>query len=203
MQRRNLILNLFEIGGMKFGSYKLKSGFTSPIYIDLRLIVSYPEILKEISEVMWSTIKALEFDMLCGVPYTALPIATAMSLAHGKPMVMRRKEIKEHGTRKAIEGSFTAGQTCLVIEDLITSGSSIFETIAPLEEEGLRVSDAAVLIDREQGGRISLLKQGYNLHAAFQLSEVLRTLEIAGKIDTHIVSKVKDYICENQVGIKQ
>jgi len=90
----NLITKLFEINAVKFGEFKLKSGIMSPIYIDLRVIISYPKVLKMVAEAMWQKIENLNFDIICGVPYTALPIATAISLEHNKPMVMRRKRSK-------------------------------------------------------------------------------------------------------------
>ena len=196
---KELVLKLHEINAVKFGEFKLKSGIMSPIYIDLRVTVSYPEVLKMVASAMWDSVKDLNFDIMCGVPYTALPIATVMSVENSIPMVMRRKEVKDYGTKKALEGHYEKGQNCLVVEDLVTSGSSVFETIDPLEHEGLKITDIVVLVDREQGGKKHIEEKGYNLHSIFTISEMLETLESESKLDTEMVNKVKEFIQANQV----
>ena len=183
MNLKPIMLALYEIEAIKFGSFLLKSGITSPIYIDLRLIVSYPKLLKEISEALFQKIRGLSFDLICGVPYTALPIASCLSVTHNIPMVMRRKEAKEHGTKKMIEGSYQPGQTCLIIEDLITSGMSIMETAAPLQEVGLVTEEAVVVLDRQQGGKQKLEEKGMRVHSLFTMAELLQTLKEEAKID--------------------
>ncbi len=196
---KDLILKLHEINAIKFGEFTLKSGILSPIYIDLRVTVSYPEVLQMVADAMWDKLENTKFDIICGVPYTALPIATVMSVNHSIPMVMRRKEIKEYGTKKAIEGNFQTGQICLVVEDLVTSGSSVFETIEPLEHEGLKITDIVVLVDREQGGKKHIEDKGYSLHSVLTISQVLETLKREGKLNDDMVTKVKEFIKLNQV----
>jgi orotate phosphoribosyltransferase len=197
MSHDSLIKELHAIGAIKFGTFTLKSGIISPIYIDLRLIISAPNLLQQIADAMWEKVNDLPKDLLCGVPYTALPIATAISLKHQVPMVMRRKEKKEYGTKKVIEGRFKEGQSCLVIEDLVTSGASVFETILPLQEEGLKVKDVVVLLDRQQGAKGRLESEGYRLHSVITITELLDSLEKQGIITRDIVQNVQKFIKQN------
>ena len=144
--------------------------------MDIRQIVSHPPILRLVAETLWEKIASQPFDLICGVPYTALPIATCFSLDHHIPMIMRRKEKKDYGTKQMIEGEYKPGQSCLIIEDVITSGGSIIETTTELEAAGLQVNDVIALVDREQGGRENLSRH-FRPHTILTLSEILNTLK--------------------------
>ena len=174
--RDKLVLDLYQIGAIKLGEFTLKTGATSPVYIDLRQIISYPDILRAVSRIIWDTVSLCSFDLICGIPYTALPIATCIALENNLPMIMRRKEKKDYGTKQRIEGAYKAGQSCLLVEDVITSGNSVIETAIDLEAAGLVVYDVAVLLDRESNGKKNLMARNYIVHSVFTLSEVLRIL---------------------------
>jgi uridine monophosphate synthetase len=197
--KQSIALALQEVGAVKFGEFTLKSGMKSPIYIDLRVLVSYPKLLKEIAEAMADLAKGLKFDVIAGIPYTALPIATAISIAQDWPMVYARKEVKDYGTKRKLEGVFKSGQTALIIDDLITTGGSKFEAIEPFKEAGLKVTDIVVLVDREQGGAKILEEKGYHLHSVLGINELLDLLKSAGKIDETNYKNAKEFIAKSQV----
>lgn len=191
--QQSFIFTLHQIGAVQFGHFTLKNGQTSSIYINLRKIISYPDLLRLISNLIWEKISHCQFDLICGVPYTALPIATCISLAHNIPMVMRRKEKKEYGTKQIIEGEFKPQQTCLIVEDIITTGSSIIETAHELEQVGLQVKEVIALIDREQGGKENLAKK-YIPHAILTLSTLLKTLSTSSRLNSEEQTIIKQLL---------
>lgn len=139
------------------------------------------------------------FDIICGVPYTALPIATILSMKMKKAMVMRRKEAKDYGTKKLIEGVYKEGYTCLIVEDVVTSGSSILETVRDLKDVGIQATDAIVLLNREQGGANILKEKGIRMHALLTITQLMEYLEEEGCIGKHQVDEVREYLKGNQL----
>lgn len=136
----------------------------------------------------------IQCDQLCGVPYTALPLATLLSVKMRQPMLIRRKEAKSYGTKKLIEGKFQLEETCLIIEDVVTTGSSILDTTKDLRSEGLVVEDAIVVVDRQQGGSQHLDKNGIKMHSLFTLPYLINVLRDENKINDELAKTLNDYI---------
>ncbi|XP_071051842.1 uridine 5'-monophosphate synthase [Onthophagus taurus] len=199
---RKLVIDLFNVNAVKFGEFKTKVGILTPVYCDLRVVVSYPNILRVLSDLIEEKTKNIRYDLICGVPYTALPIATALSLKIDKPMVMRRKEKKDYGTKKLIEGDFNDGDRCLIVEDVVTSGGSVLETCQDLQNSGIKVSEAVVLLNREQGGETILKENGINMIALLTLSQLILVLKEENLINEDVYKKVLKYIKENQIKTK-
>ncbi len=182
LEFRALAKALLASGCVKFGQFTLKSGAVSPIYLDLRRLVSYPEILRLVAKAYAAKLNDMTFDRLAGIPYAALPIATAIGLEMSRPSLYPRREAKDYGTKAAIEGVYEAGETVVVIDDLATTGGSKIEAIGKLEGAGLVVRDIVVLIDRGQGAAQSLAGAGYQLHAVATLPELLGEWKRTGAV---------------------
>lgn len=190
--------NLLSAGCIKFGSFTLKSGLTSPIYIDLRQIISHPKLLSQVAEAYQLLITNYQFDRIAGLPYAAIPIATAISLQGNYPMIYPRKETKSYGTKADIEGEYHQGETVLIIDDLATTGGSKFEAIEKLTGAGLLVKDIVVLIDRQSGAQESLNQAGYHLHAVLTISDLLEYWQENGQVDKDKIEETRKFLYNNK-----
>jgi uridine monophosphate synthetase len=188
---------LLEAGCVKFGEFTLKSGLKSPIYLDLRQLVTYPALLAQVAGAYLPILQDLEFQRIAGLPYAALPIATAVSLLGNYPLIYPRKEAKEYGTRAEIEGEYHAGETVAVIDDLATTGGSKFEAIDKLNAAGLKVRDVIVLVDRQSGAKEALEQAGYRLHAVLTISGLLDYWEKTGKVNPEMVAATRTFLKQN------
>lgn len=177
-----IALGLQDIGAVRFGEFTLKSGSKSPVYVDLRLLVSDPVLMAKVARAMADILAPLRFNRIAALPYGGLPIGQAVSLASGKPLIYPRREAKDYGTKKLIEGTHAAGETVVVLDDLVTTGGSKIEAMEPLSAAGLKVTDVVVLVDREQGGRAELAARGLCLHSVLTLSQLLDALVRHGRI---------------------
>ena len=180
---QDLILQLYDVGCIMFGNFVQASGATFPYYIDLRKIISNPQIFNLVLSAYEDVLKTLTFDRIAGIPYGSLPTATGLALRLNCPMIFPRKEVKAHGTRKLIEGDFHPGETVAVVDDILISGKSVMEGAEKLKFAGLKVNDILVLIDHGKGVKDKLQENGYRGHAVLTVSEIVDTLYQAGRIN--------------------
>ena len=197
---QKLATQLLDTGSVKFGAFKLKLHETnpdaplSPIYVDLRIMRSFPNVMATAVEVYRELIKNLKFELLADCPTAATPATAILSYLTARPMISPRKGDKGYGSGAKIDGAFREGQTVLLIDDLITGANSKFESIKTLQDHGLIVKDVVVLVDREQGGADQLKKAGYTLHSALKLTELLEHYLQQGKISDEKYKEVSEYI---------
>ena len=192
---------LWQLGAIQFGDFSLGTAVHSPVYVNLRLLIGNPAALREAAEVMLEEVRTSQnmrhprlayYDLVAGVPFGGLHLATAFSLLSGTPMIYLHPT--QNGQGHVIEGTYSSGQTVLIIDDLITGGRSVVQTAARLQEENLIVEDALVLLDRQQGGQMRLKREGINLAAILTLEAVLRYLGTSNKISPEWYHQSLEYL---------
>lgn len=193
---------LWNLGAIEFGAFTLgRTAVDSPIYVNLRKLIASPRALHRCADLIRQRLEALvsmrhpqaqPFTLVAGVPFGGLHVGTAFSLLVNTPMIY----IHPPGAPKAglIEGNYVSGQSCLIIDDLITGGGSILQTTAILREVGLVVRDAVALIDRQEGGAEALRAKGVNLVGILTLEQIANYLRYSGRIDAPAHERVMRYI---------
>jgi uridine monophosphate synthetase len=181
-----LILDLFDIGCLLFGEYVQASGAVFNYYVDLRQIISDPNLFHRVLQAYAGCMAELAFDRIAGIPYGSLPTATGLSLLLRKPLIYPRKEVKAHGARRLIEGDFEEGDLVVVVDDILITGGSVLEGIAKLESSGLVVQDVVVFIDHggdhDRHASERLAAAGYRCHAVLDIGRITRVLHAAGRL---------------------
>ncbi len=191
---------LFEIGAVKFGAFRIKLHETqpdaplSPIYLNFRLLRSYPSALGYIAELLLKAADGLDYELLADIPTGVTPLVALMTFLGQRPMISPRKETKSYGLGVAIDGEYKPGQRVLLVDDVISGGDSKFEAIEKLEKAGLVVQDLLVVIDREQGGAQTLRERGYRPHFVATISQLLARYRTTSAIDEVRYHEVMDYL---------
>ena len=193
---------LYDLGGVQFGSFKMTgTAGESPIYINPRVLLSEPTMLRRIARLLAIEIRADEsrrrprlasFAAVAGVPMGGLNLATAYALESGAPLVFVR-DAGRNG-RQPVEGHVVAGQTVLVLDDLMTGGRSLLTIVEQLEQADMRVRDAIVLIDREQGGIERLHEHGYHVTPILRLKTMLNYYLASDIIDHATFERCMAYL---------
>ncbi|MGQ4810068.1 Orotate phosphoribosyltransferase [Candidatus Entotheonellaceae bacterium PAL068K] len=199
---------LWKLGAVQFGDFTLgDTTVHSPVYVNLRLLISSPNVLRRAAEVMVDEVRALQnmrhphlahYSLIAGVPFGGLHLATAFSLISGMPLIYLHPT--SHDERTIVEGVYESGQTVLIIDDLITGGRSVLQTAERLGADDLFVEDALVLIDRQQGGQERLKRRGINLVSILTLEAVLHYLGSSHKISEEWYHKSMEYLERQRPG---
>lgn len=189
-----LVEGMLSMGCIRFGEFKLKSGQAAPIQIDLRRLISFPGWMTQVASAYIRTLKTLTFDRLAGIPYAALPIATAISLQGNWPYIYPRKTTSRFSKYSTIEGLYNPGETVAVVNDLVITGGSCLDAVACFREVGLTCQDVVVFIDQETGARKALEDAGLRLHALFTLTQLLDYWEITERLPVEQISPVRNFL---------
>lgn len=188
-----LLQGILESESFKLGTFTLKSGKSSPFYIDLRRIPSFPELFSRALDRYEALARTLTFDAIAAIPTAGLPLGAALAARMGVPLVYPRIPPKPHGTGNPVEGSYERGMRLLLLDDLVTRATSKVEAAGILREEGLVVEDLVVLIERGDA-RKELAEAGLRLHAAYHAESLIDAARARGVIDEARGRELKEYM---------
>src|SRR4030066_535693 len=178
---------LMKIDALKFGVFKLTSGKPSPYYVDLRVVPSFPDAFTRICDFYAQTITnqigVKNFDRIAGVPIAGIPFASQTAYNLKKPFLYVRKGIRRHGRHRRVEGILFSGDRVLLVDDLVTTGFTLSTPAEAIRAEGGIIEKAVAFMDKEEGGKEKLAKNGIQLMTLLKMSEVAKTLSDIGSLD--------------------
>ena len=184
---QEICLILKKTDAITFGTYKLSSGRITPYYVDLRVILSFPDAFKKISDILVKTIEkelgTKKFNRVSGIPATGTAFASVIAFQLGKPFIFTRQKVRLHGRERKVEGILMPGDQVLMIDDLVTTGLSLKRAASAIRAEGGVVTDAFVILDREEGGEERLKQTGVNLHSVVKITSAAKKLIEMNAID--------------------
>lgn len=185
---------LVDANVVKFGEFTLTSGKKSPIYIDLRVLPSFPESFHTVAEELGKVAKSLGVNAVAGAETAGIPIAAAITMKTDMPMVYVRRKPKSYGTFSMIEGILNKDDKVVLVDDLITDGMSKIVFVDGIRQAGAFVQDVLVILDREQHGKETLAKENLKLHSLITLKELLEYMKKKKLIDEKDYNRVIDYL---------
>jgi orotate phosphoribosyltransferase len=189
---------LLKIDALKFGVFKLSTGKASPYYIDMRVIPSFPDVFREICDFYAQTITdeigLKTFERIAGIPIAGIPFASQIAYNLKKPFLFMRTGVRFSGRERRVEGILASGDKVLLIDDLLTTGSTLKKAADAVRAEGGVVTDALVFLDREEGGTELLEKNGVKLHSLLRISEIANILYEIGAIDQENLKTIQKQI---------
>jgi|TARA_B100000953_G_scaffold25923_1_gene21016 orotate phosphoribosyltransferase len=192
---------LYKNGIIQFGDFTLTSGKNSSYYIDLRLVPSYPhqfrKMIKNLQNLIIEKTGLDNFDSLASVPTGGLVVTSALAIEIVKPLIYVRNKPKEHGTTKSIEGKISTGMKVVMIDDVMTTGTSVLNGIRQLKEAELSISDLYVIINRLEGADKVLADEGIRIHQLTDILEITNILFKEKLVSEEMLEKIKNQVNQN------
>lgn len=192
------IFQIYDIidktGSIKFGGFTLLSGEKSPLYFDLKRIISYPREFDIITDILSKKVKEMNPDKIAGASTAGIPFATAISLKTNIPMIYVRRQPKAYGTRSQIEGVIRKNENILLIDDVATDGDSELDFVRGIKNAGAKIKTLLVLIDHEQGAKEKLRRENINLICLITARDIINQLYRIKRIDGDTFDEVINYL---------